>query len=981
MANKLAVSLVMGGAVASSLGSAFKTVSDGISKLEQKGNQAKVLKSTIGETIKLRNEWKTAHDSGAASATGLLRRLDANLDALRRQGVEVGKLDREYQRLGRTAKAMNLQAKGQQQLDQGKAGAKNAFAQGSAVVAAVAIPTVISAGYQATIRDIAIKAGVANQPEEQDMSARIIQVAGDNGMSRDGVADLVNQLVGAGMDLKRALSYADVAASFSVGQGASGTDTAKMIQALEQNAKITDPEKMKETLEGIALQGQAGSFEASDMARWFPVLLASMEKTGSVGPEAVAQLGAMLQVQMKTAGSSDEAANNLKNWIEKIGAGDVVKAYKDAGIDYQASLNTGIQKGMSVLESSMALAQKYVETTDPAKAKKMAEAQAKIDKEVDPKKALKALEALEQSLKTGDIFADMQVKAALTAYGQNRGLYEQLKKDAQDKKKAGGILDKNLQERRETSQQKWIETANAINEAMRSVGDAIRPVTDRVADGITAVARGLVGLTDGAQIAVMGIGVIMAGYLALKSLISGYQIGKGLASLGRGKALERLADRGGSSYDDSPTSSKSSRKPGLLDRLRGAKNESPADRPERTEHAGAQRVFVVNAADIGRGGSGGAGADDSTSRRRRSRRKSGRSRRPDPPKGLQRNAKAPDVPKPTNAPDVPKVKKLPAVPDVPKVPAVPATSRLGEVVRAARNVTKTTKRLPGGNFIDAAVGGVDVALNAETQDEKAAGYGGVAGGVAGAMAGAAVGAAIGSVVPIIGTAIGGLAGAIIGGMAGEDGGSRLGLALFGESKPEEAPAPPEPVPAAPVTAAPAVSYDPRDPNAKDPFLLPALTANKVRFPGAGLSPPVLPEVVAKPPEPVVKAPAVSYDPRDPNAKDPFLLPALTAGKVRFPGAGLAPPKAPAMGDVVRDLNSAPASVPGLPDLAKAAAPKAEAAKVEQTFAFSPSTSITVQGDVKDPAALALALSPHLRQIFDDFNRQAQARQLSDEPHI
>ena len=49
------------------------------------------------------------------------------------------------------------------------------------------------------------------------------------------------------------------------------------------------------------------------------------EKIGITGPEAVTSLGAMLQVQMKTVGSPDEAANNLKNWFSKIGAEDTKK--------------------------------------------------------------------------------------------------------------------------------------------------------------------------------------------------------------------------------------------------------------------------------------------------------------------------------------------------------------------------------------------------------------------------------------------------------------------------------------------------------------------------------------------------------------------------------------------------------------------------------------------------------------------------------
>ncbi|OAI93519.1 phage tail tape measure protein [Pseudomonas putida] len=865
MASRLNLSLVIGGAVASSLGSAFKTAESGIAQLEQKGNKARVLKGMIGETVKLREEWKKAHDSGSSSASGLLRKLESNLDALRKQGVQVGRLDREYQRLGRTARATDLQIKGRQQLTAGKEGLKSTAAQATAGVAAVAIPTAISAGYQATMRDIAIKAGVANQPEEQAMSKRIIQVAQDNGMSNAGVADLVNQLVGAGMDLKRALSYADVAAKFSVGQGASGDDTAKMIMSMEQNAKITDPEQMTKALEGVALQGQAGSFEASDMARWFPVLLAGMEKTGSVGPEAVAQLGAMLQVQMKTAGSSDEAANNLKNWIEKIGSGEVVDAYKKAGIDYQASLTTGIQKGMSVLESSMALAMQYVQKTDPAKAKKMAEAQAKIDKEVDPSKALKMLDALEQSLRTGDIFNDMQVKAALTAYGQNRGLYQQLKKDAMGDE-ASGILDKNLAERRETSKQKWLETANAFDDAMRSVGDALRPFTDWAASSVTVLARGFSKLSSESQSVVAGIGALAAGFVALKGVINSYRVGKGLIDLGRGKTLERLADRGGKTVAEGgagrrtvPTGSAPAvEKPGLLGRFRKT-SSSPVGEPLANAPE-TQKVFVVNAAAIGRTVQGGGGPESSRRQRRRAKRQERAQARRSP----SRARSVPDAPKPVSLP----------------------SSRWAGLVKGARNVAGAGKRLPGVNLIDAGLGAIDVALNAETQDEKAEGYGGVAGNLAGSAAGAVAGAALGSVVPVIGTAIGGLVGAIVGGMGGELGGAWLGKALFGEKEP-----------------------------------LKTTVADKAA-------------TVAAPGD-VVRA--------------------ITE---------TAPPPA-----VAPNISAAPAAV------------KPEPAKVDQSFVFSPSIPVTVQGDAKDPARVAQEIWPHIQRQMQDFARQAQARQLSDEPHV
>lgn len=787
MANKLALSLVIGGAVSSTMASAFRTVEGHIKKLEDKGNKAKVLKSTIGETIRLRDEWKRAHDSGAASADGLLRKLNGNLDALRKQGVEVGRLGQEYQRLGRAAKAADLQLKGHQQLDAGKKGLTSSIGQGVVATGLAAIPTKVSADYQAIIRDIAIKADVVNKPQETQLSQTVIQTSRDTGMARNDVADLVNQLVGAGMDLKQAMAYAPTAAKFAIGQGASGVDTASMIMALQQNAKINDPKVMQQALEAIAYQGQAGSFEASDMARWFPQLLASMEKNGSTGMEAVSSLGAMLQVQMKTAGGSDEAANNLKNWMEKIGSGDVVKAYKDAGIDYQGSLNTGIQKGMSTLESSFALAMKYIQATDPAKAAKMAEAQAKISKETDPEKAKAALDALEKSLRTGDLFADMQVKAALTAYSQNKSLYEQLKKDSQS---SGGILDKNLAERRETSKQMWNELGQAVSDGMRSVGDAIRPATDAVAQGLTSIVRGLTKLSDGSQPVVLGIAAITTGLLALKTAASAVKIGKGLYNISHGRAMERGAGALGDAAAKAPkTGIKTVDKGlGVLGKLMGGSSDAGSD---------PQRVFVVNAEAIGRASSSGPGTDPGGAARKRQRGRRGRRAGMGAMSRKRMTVRAPSLPA-VAAPAMPSLPKASAVSALPKAAAVAAlplaavaeavpSGSLGQTVKSIRGVTRLSKRLPGGSVLDAGVGALDTALNATTQDEKAEGYGSAAGGLAGALAGGAAGAAIGSVVPIVGTAIGGLIGAALGGLGGESIGGFLGKSWFGsDDKAEDA---------------------------------------------------------------------------------------------------------------------------------------------------------------------------------------------------
>lgn len=833
MAKNLALGFVIGGAVDPTVGKAFKDVESKIKHLDSVGSKARVLQNTIGDTMRLREEWRKAHTAGAEGADKLLAKYEKNLDLLKKQGVEVGRLSKAYATMGRVAAGAELKALGHRQIEEGRSGLKSTIGQAGAMTAAVAIPTKVSADYGAITRDIAIKAGIANTAQEQDMSRTIISTSQDAGMARNQVADVVNALVGAGMDLKQALEYAPTAAKFVVGQGADGTETAKMINALSQNAKITNPAMMQKALEAIAFQGQAGSFESADMARWFPELLANMGNLKIYGMDAVTQLGAMLQVQMKTAGGADEAANNLKNWMGKIGSGETVDAYKKAGIDYQASMTTGLQSGMSTLESSFALAQKYIAATDPKKAKAMAEATAKISKETDPEKAKGMIIALEEALRTGDLFADMQVKAALTAYMQNKDLYNQLKKDSAG---ATGILDKNLAERRQTSAQKWSEMAQGMDDAMRSIGDALRPVTDAVADGINNVSRKLSGLADESPRVVASIGTAVAGLVALRGVVNAYKVGKGLMNLGRGT-------------------------------LMGNPNIP-------------QKVIVTNLP--GMGGGMDAGDLDADGKKSGKAGKGGRGG------GLGRGA---------------------SIAQGMKGPAVIAVAQAGYKA-------------------------YDTYENAETQDEKAEGYGQVAGGLAGTLAGAAAGAAIGTAVPIIGNLVGGLIGGYLGYMGGDALGGSLGKSLFGT----------------------------------DESLKTLPAAGPLMMANAGQNLPPVMGNIARSFAPAVGplSPAASGSPK-PSAVQ-SLLPEREAG-----GA--------ALGDVTRSLAApAPPSVPAL--LAPVpAATKPEAPKVEQRIDIQAPLHITVQGDVKDPAQMARELRPFIEQQMQQATQQLQNRKLYDEPHV
>ncbi|TDA49180.1 phage tail tape measure protein, partial [Burkholderia pyrrocinia] len=589
MARDIALGIVIGGAVSATLGKAFADTNSKITGLRKAASERGMWQRQIGETIKLQEEFRRLHLAGDSAADGIRRKLDNNVRALRDAGFEVDRLDRAYARLGRTVRGLELKAAGHERLAAGREGMRSAAGDAVKLGAAVAVPTVVSAQYQAIIRDIAIKAGIARTEQERAMSERIRRDALSNGMGRNELADAVNQMVAAGMDVDRAMNFGPAVAKFSVGQGASSVETAQMIQALQQNANIADPKAMMKALEAIAYLGKEGSFESVDMARWFPVLLAEMKKIGITGQDSVTQLGAMLQVQMKTAGNADEAANNLKNWFSKIGSGETERNYKKAGVDYEGKMKEAIGKGWSTLEASFVLARAYIERVDPKKAAQLAAVAKQLNSELDPAKRQAQMRACEDTMKTGDLNNHMQVKAALTAYMQNADLYQKLKRNAAG---ANGEIDKDLADRRATSKQIWSEVVQQWDDAMRSIGDALRPVTDlagKVAKRAGETVQHASDAAPGATAAVVGV---IGTAIAVRGARAAWNIGRGVFDILRGGWMAR---RGGGAAAGGGAGG--GRLGKALDALSGAAG-------------GVQRVFVVNLPGGGLGGGIGGAAGD-----------------------------------------------------------------------------------------------------------------------------------------------------------------------------------------------------------------------------------------------------------------------------------------------------------------------------------------------------------------------------------
>ncbi|WP_289141143.1 phage tail tape measure protein [uncultured Pseudomonas sp.] len=872
MANNLALGLVIGGAVSSTVGAAFKDVEGRIKKLSDQGTKARVLQSTIGDTVRLRDEWKKAHDTGSASADGLLRKLESNLRTLKEQGIEVGKLRKEYQALGQVARGAELKALGHTQIQQGKEGMKSSLGQAAALTATLAIPTKVSGDYQAQIRQMSLWAHTAGTGDEAELAASISKVAADKGMSQQLLARSVGALIEKGVEWDVATSYAGQIADLIDGQGMEPETIATLINSFkEAGVKQAD---MGAMLGQVAAAGDIGAFGPKEMAKYLPAMLGNIKRLGMEGPEAVRFLGASLQSQFSQTQDSAAAATNMNNLLNAVISSTSQERFAKEGYDLTGSILAATKSGKAAnpVDAFIMLSEQLIKKQDPAKAKKIEALKAKIKASADGSaEEEQAMVALTEAAGLANIVSDQSASAGLLAqikYG------DKIKADMATIKETDGKakIEADAAKARETSNRKWSAATAGIESSMTQIGDAVRPLTDLAADGLAKVAYGLGELAGKFPTVISGATVLAAGVIGLGAAINAIKIGKGLLNVGRGSLMGN---------------------PNVI-----------------------QRVFVTNPS-----GAGGGGIDGREGKRGRGKGKRGRGGR---------------IPSAGSA-----------------LPVGAAASRFAPKAMMGKGLGFAKVGAPLA-LIEAGLIAADTYQNAETRDEKAEGYGNAAGTLAGTLAGAAAGAAIGSVVPVIGTVVGGLIGGFLGSWGGGELGSAVGKAAFGGP---DAPA--------------------------ERLILPA-QPSPLRLPPPGDTPmPILgqmaPSVSTGPL--MLKAPSALRVPPASTTATPGLAPVV-------PSMPLGPlmPKAPAvtgpaLGDVSRSLAVAPAVVAAPAVLSAAAVAKSEPPRIDQQWTFSPSTSVTVRGDVKDPRQLAQELMPHLRQMFEDFSREQARRNLFDAPHV
>ncbi|MGC4076291.1 MAG: phage tail tape measure protein [Rubrivivax sp.] len=499
-----------------------------------------------------------------------LRSVGADLGGVGRGGQEAA---RGLENVGRQARGVRDAAAGVRDLDRATKDAERSasrlaqtygtvrglvrgiggvMAGGAAFAAVTAAPVRRAADYDTALRGLANTA-YAGQPLAArraglgGLDAAITSAVRVGGGTRDQALATLNELVASGV-----FSNADEAMrmlpTLQRGGTASGADPVELARiAIRARQTFNIPSAQTGNVLGMAMAaGQAGGFELRDMARWLPQQMAAARSLGLSGTGGLAQLLAANQASVITAGSRDEAGNNLVNLLAKINSSDTARDFKHIGIDLPGSLAAARGKGVDGLTAFVNMVDKLV----AGDARFQAARRGATSASSDERRAAYAAQAdILQGSSVGQVIQDRQALMALIALMNNRSYTSDVLKSTQ----AGG--EKTIADAFALFQegagfkfdQRSFEVQRAQTEAMNSSNSVIAKLAEAQTD-LYQRYPGFAAALEGAKVAVSALAASAAaasavllltraggGASLLSSLAGG--AGAGLAAAGGAGAL------------------------------------------------------------------------------------------------------------------------------------------------------------------------------------------------------------------------------------------------------------------------------------------------------------------------------------------------------------------------------------------------------------------------------------------------------------
>jgi hypothetical protein len=470
--------------------------------------------------------YKRLAATGKLSATEQARALDATRAKVTALTNEMGKLTAAQEKAARGA---NMQQYGGMAV---AAGAAGYMALRGPVQQAMAVDERLAHLANTAYRERDVRGkrvGMTELREAVDSAT----FAGSG--TREGTTGALELLLGSGaMTDDQALKILPSLVRAGTAANADPRQLAEIGLRAMQTFKI-DPADMPNVLNMALAAGQAGGFELKDMARHLPAQMAAATQSGMLGRAGFAKLAALNQAAAITAGTKDEAGNNVVNLLAKINSADAATNAKQLGVDLPGYLQARRAKGVDSVDAFGELVNQTVARR--ADYQSLQKQLAAAGNDADKRAALDSMTTIAQGAGIGALIQDRQALMALLGMMNNREYLDRVLADVKaNDRGAGGAVDQNYELIEGTGGAKARRRSEAVQGAQDRVlgdgGSVLGAVNDAVAD-VAAKFPILAGSTALATTAVTA----MSGAAGLAAIALARVGGAGGAGLPKGATL------------------------------------------------------------------------------------------------------------------------------------------------------------------------------------------------------------------------------------------------------------------------------------------------------------------------------------------------------------------------------------------------------------------------------------------------------------
>ena len=380
--------------------------------------------------------------------TRITQQVDATKKAITASGMSVTNLKSQYDRLAVSVnKVEQSEARRAKmgRIGQGLATGAVAVAAGAAVLAR---PAKAALGYEYRMANLANTAYAGESLEDrkrgmQEMRTGIQTANREGGGTRESAADTLDTLVASGAfgDGKEGIQKSlTMLPGLMKAATASGSDATELAQIAIAASRFKIAEKdLPKALDMAMRAGQMGGFELRDMAKWLPQQMAAGRQSGLSGIEGFGLLITVNQASRTTAGTTDEAGNNVVNWLTKINSDDTKKDVKKTlGINLPEYLAE--QRGKCV-DSMAAFAKLIDQVASKDKQYNLLQQRAANEKDGDKRNTVEQMANILQGSAVGKLIQDRQALMGLLGYINNTEYMANIQKNVDGNAAVGTAQD------------------------------------------------------------------------------------------------------------------------------------------------------------------------------------------------------------------------------------------------------------------------------------------------------------------------------------------------------------------------------------------------------------------------------------------------------------------------------------------------------------------------------------------------------------